>query len=148
MRLLIIITFLILPISTFASDDEKYINNMELLSDDYTEYKGQRLSWSDQRAIREECSEINLQTQQYKSCITSFKKLALAFKIDSKICKDKAKRLSKAHKKKVLVLIDEEGEEREFIIKEGLFSKAVEYEKCMDLMKWKDSTDFRYGRLD
>lgn len=150
MRFLIIVTFLIAPVNLFASDFEKkeFINNIDLLSNDYEEYKGHRLSWSDERKIRDECSQINLKTELYRNCINSFKKLAIIFKIDSKICEDKANRLSKAHKKRLLVVVDEEGIERKFLVKEGLFSKELEYEECMELMKWKDSTNFRYGRID
>ena len=148
-RLSILICFLLLPNSLFADNEGKvdFLNNPELLSNSFDEFKGVKLEINDKRIIDSECSELmNKDYKLYKDCQLFYKKLALSFKVDSLLCKKKAKRLKDIKKQEKLVLIDEGGNIRTFTIKEAPFSEDEEYEKCMDNMQWKDSSDFRYGK--
>lgn len=135
--------------TAWANEEIDFVNNIELLSNDFKEYKGVKLENKDESIINEECSELMLRDKNLHSdCVIFFKKLALKFKIDEQICRKKAKRLASSVKNKNLVLIDEEGVVKRFIIKDGLYSEAEEYEKCMEKLEWRDATDFRFGKTE
>ena len=147
---LLILLCLSLPCNLWANENKEevdFVNNPALLSNSFDEYKGMKLETKDELIIKEECAELmNKNPDLHTKCKEFYKNLALSFKVDSSICKNKSKRLGRIKKEQRLVLIDEEGKIRNFIVKNAPFLEGEEYEKCMDNMKWKDSSNFRYGK--
>lgn len=137
--------------SAYAQNETQtdFYDNPKLLSNNFGEYKGIKLSIKDKNIIDQECSQImNRNDELYKECRESYYNTALSFKVDASLCQKKAARLGKITQQKQLVLMDEKGELKTFFVRDSKFVQEEEYERCMDKAGWKDSLEFRYGKFN
>lgn len=145
----IFIMFFFVAQNLFAQDEVvDFANNVELLSNNFDEFKGVRLEVKDNLVINNECIELaNKKPDLHKKCQKFYRNLALTFKVDAALCTRKAQRMAGIKKEQALVLIDEDGKVRNYVVKNAPFAVDEEYERCMDKAGWKDSQNFRYGKF-